>query len=719
MVVRGVAGRESTIIDCEHVLETRGFNIDSGETRAMIIEGFTILRGYPISVGEGGGIRIADSSPTLRSLRIEDCISGSGHYNPYGGGLYSVGGAPFISDVELIENMALFGVGAYVSGAAVLEDIVAMGNDGLTGMVYMSTGGGLSLAGPCTLRQSVIRDNLASIGGGLRCYGDVRIEECIIAGNTGYEGAGISLRNGTTVEACTVVGNDGGGYPLGGVIHKGDGEVDCAVRRTVVAYNTADIFPFLASEGTLTVEDCCMYGNKGGDVLDVDEGVDSDGGNVVADPLFCDFDGGDYGIAWNSPCSPERAPGGQLVGALPPACAEVPSFACIANSSGGRAGSVRVLHASGGFIDEFAVGDDVRSCTAAADGSVWVASAGTQELIHLSPEGAELGAAALASAPGEVAMDRVGDAWVVLPGSNSVARVDSGTSDVLTYPVGTDPVAIVADHDGDVWVANAGSDDVTQVDGETGAGEAFAAGLDPAGIVIDHENAVWMALGLADAVAKLDGEGALVGTYPVGDEPGAMAVDLAGRVWVACRSSHEIVCLDSGGAVVDSCSFDLPSAADPVSLAIDRNDRLWVLDGAQHEVRIYSMDGSLLGTGDAGAAPVDLAIGTACPSTSVPGDAPMSGASLAFSISPNPVRSSRAMLALSLPAGARDAVITVYDVAGRVVREARVAGRGGEGRATWVWDCLDSSGVPVASGVYFCRVAAGAEEASEKVVVVR
>ncbi len=717
MVVRGIAGRESTIIDCEHELDVRGLTINSGETRAMVFEGFTILRGYPISEGMGGGVNVTGSSPTLRNLRIEDCISGFGHYNSYGGGLYSSGGAPLITDVELVDNHGLFGIGGFVSGPAVLEDVVATLNDA-SGSTYAAFGGGLRLHGECVVRRAVVVGNGASFGAGIFCGGPVRIEDSIITGNIGGFGAGIALQDGATVEGCTVVGNTGS-YPDDplGIIYQDSG--DCTVRRTIVAGSEGMDLPFFALSGKLTVEDCCIHGNEGADTLMVVWGIDSDGGNIMVDPIFCDFEDGDYSLAWNSPCSPWRAPGGELVGALPPACAEVPSFAWITNTTSSRTGSVVVLHATGEPVDELVAGDDLRACVAADDGSVWVSSAGTQELLHLSPEGAELGAASLPGVPGDVTLDRSGDAWVVLPGLDSVSHVDSDAVVVGTYRVGTAPVAIAADHDGDVWVANAGSNDVTEVDGETGAGVTYAAGVGPAGIVIGHENHVWVALGDAGAVLKLDGHGDYAGTYSVGDAPGAMVVDLANRVRVACGGSDEIVCLESDGTPVPGNTIALPAAVDPVALAIDRHDHLWLLDGAQHEARIYDLDGALLATADAGVSPTDIAIGTASPATSVPGGLPATVTSLVLAISPNPVRSSRTTIALTIPVGAADAAIVIFDARGRVVREARVASRPGERDARWTWDCRDSSGAPVASGVYFCKAASGSTEAQEKLVVLR
>ena len=292
---------------------------------------------------------------------------------------------------------------------------------------------------------------------------------------------------------------------------------------------------------------------------------------------------------------------------------------------------------------------------------------------------------------------------------------------IFGVTLGTDPgnpLPVVSFEDGEVWVANGGSNDVARVDCETGSASFCTVGPGPAGVIVDHANNVWVTLDGSDEVAKLDSDGTVIGTFPVGDDPAAMVVDLENRIRIACRGTHEVICLDKDGTVIDSCSIALPPTADPVSLAIDRDDRLWVLDGPQHQVRIYSLEGDVLGTGYVGSSPADLAIGVACPSTSVPGDPTPVSSTLALSITPNPVRT-RAVLAFQLPSGVDEGRVVVHDAAGRIVREAALSGISREEWATWVWDCRDGGGRAVGSGVYFCRVSAGEESAIRKMVVVR
>jgi flagellar hook assembly protein FlgD len=65
-----------------------------------------------------------------------------------------------------------------------------------------------------------------------------------------------------------------------------------------------------------------------------------------------------------------------------------------------------------------------------------------------------------------------------------------------------------------------------------------------------------------------------------------------------------------------------------------------------------------------------------------------------------------------------EASLGVYDVGGRRVREVR-SGWLPAGRHVLSWDGADDRGVQVPGGVYFYRVALGAEHRDGKLVVVR
>jgi hypothetical protein len=83
---------------------------------------------------------------------------------------------------------------------------------------------------------------------------------------------------------------------------------------------------------------------------------------------------------------------------------------------------------------------------------------------------------------------------------------------------------------------------------------------------------------------------------------------------------------------------------------------------------------------------------------------------------PNPFTGTT-QLQIGLPAQA-DVHVEVYDVAGRRVRDYTLPQQA-KGWSTVRLDSANTNGAPLASGVYFCRVRAGAEIVTKKMVITR
>ena len=64
------------------------------------------------------------------------------------------------------------------------------------------------------------------------------------------------------------------------------------------------------------------------------------------------------------------------------------------------------------------------------------------------------------------------------------------------------------------------------------------------------------------------------------------------------------------------------------------------------------------------------------------------------------------------------AVIDVYDVNGRFVSRI-FEGTAGPEKNTVTWDGTNGRGVPVSSGIYFCRLRAGEQALSRKMILLR
>jgi len=87
-----------------------------------------------------------------------------------------------------------------------------------------------------------------------------------------------------------------------------------------------------------------------------------------------------------------------------------------------------------------------------------------------------------------------------------------------------------------------------------------------------------------------------------------------------------------------------------------------------------------------------------------------------YRVYPNP--SSKAMSISYNIAARTNAVIIIYDVAGRVVREL-VKGKHDPGSYTLTWDGRDNRGKGVSAGVYFLSLATSDYQGIQKIIQVR
>ncbi|MCP4707433.1 MAG: S8 family serine peptidase, partial [Planctomycetes bacterium] len=112
IIVRSEGGPNDCIIDCEGSQGDphRGFEFHRNEGAGSILDGFTITNGY-IHNGNGGGILIAQSSPT-----IKNCIftNNSANYEDetgetaggFGGGIYTYYSTTKLDDCTFVGNSA-------------------------------------------------------------------------------------------------------------------------------------------------------------------------------------------------------------------------------------------------------------------------------------------------------------------------------------------------------------------------------------------------------------------------------------------------------------------------------------------------------------------------------------------------------------------------------------------------------------------------------------
>jgi len=192
LTLRSENGPANCIIDCQD--DGRGFVFQTGETSSSILEGFTITNGSV--VGDGGGIYISVSSPSITNCVISNCATSA-----------PLPGMPVALDNDDIGN----GGGIYLdSSATTFTRCVVAGNSSA------SDGGGIY----CTdsdvsiLNCNVVGNSTPEDGGGIEAnsYATMAIINCTIADNSSEErGGGIDAINGSDVTVINSIlwGNSG------------------------------------------------------------------------------------------------------------------------------------------------------------------------------------------------------------------------------------------------------------------------------------------------------------------------------------------------------------------------------------------------------------------------------------------------------------------------------------------------------------------------------
>jgi hypothetical protein len=89
-----------------------------------------------------------------------------------------------------------------------------------------------------------------------------------------------------------------------------------------------------------------------------------------------------------------------------------------------------------------------------------------------------------------------------------------------------------------------------------------------------------------------------------------------------------------------------------------------------------------------------------------------------MTVGPNPATSSVRLAVRLAPAGAGPVRLTIYDAAGRAIRELGPS-RPGVESARFEWDLRDGTGRPVPPGLYFAQARSGASHEERTIVVAR
>jgi parallel beta-helix repeat protein len=206
ITVRSENGPENCIIDCNATEDDhhRGFYFHSNEDVYSVIDGFTIINGYPSHPRDGGAIYCRESSPTISNCIIKLSTARGG------GGILCRGSSPTIKNCTITDNFADSG-GGIMCGDSSRPKIT---NCTITGNSASSSGGGIyCYDSNLTLTNCVISGNSGWAGGGIYSIisSSPMITDCTISGNTAHIGGGIicDFSINAILTNCAISGNSG------------------------------------------------------------------------------------------------------------------------------------------------------------------------------------------------------------------------------------------------------------------------------------------------------------------------------------------------------------------------------------------------------------------------------------------------------------------------------------------------------------------------------
>jgi hypothetical protein len=275
VTVRSANGPQNCIIDCQG--DGRAFALQSGETVAAVIRGFTIRNG---SATDGGGVYLFQSDATVIDCIFQWCSAdrGAGLYQTY--------------------------IGSDETGALVVEGCTFVG-----GTAEVGGGGLLSFSSSLAMSGCVFLENDGGLGpGGMGCNGpEARIVDCLAAGNTVeglLGGMGIASDEFEVVN-CVVVRNAAPAY--GGLDLSGTGNV---INCTSSLNNPGGLSA--SGPAPVAIYNCIAWGNEPFDADIAPENLvshcDIGGGwpgpgNIDAEPLFLQPAQDDFRLVEGSPCA--------------------------------------------------------------------------------------------------------------------------------------------------------------------------------------------------------------------------------------------------------------------------------------------------------------------------------------------------------------------------------------------------------------------------------
>jgi predicted outer membrane repeat protein len=260
--------------------------------RASSVGTTTILSDVTVRNGRNG-IDCEDASPTITN----DIISGNSAYQ--GGGLYCSNASPILSSDYIQNNAASYGGGIYITNSPTLTlQLCVIKNN-----TADSQGGGIYCNGNAVITGNVLLGNSSDTGGGLYFMdSNAMLTSNMIVQNRAGHGAGLFLTgsslliaNNTIASNVAVQAGDAGGISMQSDYYNASSPT---IACNVIAFNTG--YGIWRQDTSCNPQPAsnCFWGNTGANYT----GMAGSLSDNFVDPHFVSLAGGDYHLAFNSPC---------------------------------------------------------------------------------------------------------------------------------------------------------------------------------------------------------------------------------------------------------------------------------------------------------------------------------------------------------------------------------------------------------------------------------
>jgi len=274
-------------------------------------------------LSQEGGVARLDRFVVFKNCVFEESRATTG------GAVYITRTAAEFTGCEFLSNAAT-GSGGAVYGENVLAPFKFV-DCRFINNTAVGSGGAIAAwhsSGPAVIAATFAGNSCGADGGAAYFRDSIgRFESTVFAGNAAARGAVLYCREygAPRLQDCTLVDNTAGGPSQAVLVYYSIGSYGPKLDRCLIAFNHAAQSVQVPAGGLLPeLHAVDIFGNEGGDWVQVIADQLGQDCNAQTDPLFCSLSTQDYRLRVDSPCLPEHNDCGVLIGALGAGCEETP-----------------------------------------------------------------------------------------------------------------------------------------------------------------------------------------------------------------------------------------------------------------------------------------------------------------------------------------------------------------------------------------------------------